>query len=170
MLCSCFSFHSILYNIQVRQKQAVNINFSRTYSEMINPANVVKVFADRASNLLYSSLSNTSTTSVIINRECEVAELLCGVLQSITNRRSHFFEVEIALDHEPVEDNLINDVECENEDGGALDPNWNGDEEDEDEKALCQGGKSGFLYFRSTKAQRSTKKYREVQEVPRSTA
>lgn len=105
---------------------------------MINPANVVKVFADRASNLLSSTSSNTSTTSVITNRECEVAELLCGVLESITNSHSHFFEVETILDHDPVQDDLINDVECENEDEGALDPDWNGDEEDEDEKALCR--------------------------------
>jgi hypothetical protein len=79
---------------------------------MTNPANVVKIFADRASNLL-SIVSNNATSTTVTNRECEVADLLCDVLESITSSHSHTFEVETTLDHELVDDELINDVECE---------------------------------------------------------
>ena len=83
----------------MRYKQAVDISFSYVYFEMINPANVVKIFADRASNLLFSTFSNTSiATSTITSRECELAELLCGVLESIINSHLHTFEVEITLE------------------------------------------------------------------------
>ena len=81
---------------------------------MINPANVVKIFADRASNLLSSTVPKISTaTATVTNRECEVAELLCGVLESITNSHSHTIEVETTLDHELADGDSINDVECE---------------------------------------------------------
>ena len=71
---------------------------------MINPVNVVKIFADRTSNVLSSIMSNNATaTTTITNRECEVADLLCGVLESITTSHSHTVEVETTLDHELVD-------------------------------------------------------------------
>ncbi len=83
---------------------------------MINPSNVIKVLSDPASSLLTSTLSNTSAaTNTITNHECKVAELLCGVLQSIVNSHSHNFEVETTLDHASIESELINEVEYENE-------------------------------------------------------
>ena len=103
---------------------------------MINPANVVKIFADRASNLLSPAFSNTSTaTSTITNRECEVVELLCGVLESITNSHSHTLEVEATLDHESVDGESINDVDYEDEAERTFDLDWN-DEEEDAEKAM----------------------------------
>ncbi|CAF1093748.1 unnamed protein product, partial [Didymodactylos carnosus] len=37
------------------------------------------------------------------------------------------------------DDELINDVECEDTDEGTWDPNWNDEDEDEDEEAaLCR--------------------------------
>jgi hypothetical protein len=104
---------------------------------MINPANVVKIFADRASNLL-STMSNCATSATTVtNRECASADLLCGVLESITSSHSHTFEVETTLDHELADDELINDVEYDDADEGTGDPNWNDEDEDEhEEKAL----------------------------------
>ncbi|CAF1673171.1 unnamed protein product, partial [Adineta ricciae] len=99
---------------------------------MINPANVVKIFADRASNSLSSF---ASAASIVTNRECEVAELLCGVLESITNSHSHSIEVETTLDHELVDDELIDDIEDEDTDEETWDPDWNHDDED---KELCK--------------------------------
>ncbi|CAF4610224.1 unnamed protein product, partial [Didymodactylos carnosus] len=106
---------------------------------MTNLANVVKIFADRASNLL-STVSNSATSATTVtNRECEVADLLCGVLESITSSHSHTVKVETTLDHELADDELINDVECEDTDEGTWDPNWNDEDEDEDEEtALCK--------------------------------
>ena len=105
---------------------------------MINPANVLKIFADRASNLLSSTVSNTSTaTTTVTNRECEVAELLCGVLESITNSHSHTIEVETTLDHELADGELINDVEYEDTTEETWDPDWN-DKDEDDERALCK--------------------------------
>ena len=106
---------------------------------MINPANVVKIFADRASNLS-STVSNSATSaSTVTHRECEVADLLCSVLESITSSHSHTFEVETTLDHELVDNELIDDVECEDTAEEASDPNWNDENEDEnEEKALCK--------------------------------
>ena len=66
---------------------------------MINPTNVVK---------------NTSTTAAAItNRKCEITEMLCGVLESITNSHSHSLEVETTLDHELIEGEVISDEEDE---------------------------------------------------------
>jgi hypothetical protein len=42
-----FSLHSIVYDIQVTYKQASDISVSHVFFKMINPANVVKIFADR---------------------------------------------------------------------------------------------------------------------------
>jgi hypothetical protein len=65
-----FSLHSIVYDIQVTYKQAADISFSHVYFRMINPANVVKIFADRSSNVLSSIVSNNATaTTTITNRE-----------------------------------------------------------------------------------------------------
>ena len=96
-----FSLHSIVYNTQVTYKQAADFSLSHVYFEMINPANVAKIFAGRASNLLFFVLSNNTTaTNTVTNRESEVADLLCGVLESITNSHSHTIVVETTLDHE----------------------------------------------------------------------
>ena len=102
---------------------------------MINPANVMRIFADRASNLL-SIVSNNRTSTTVTNRECEVADLLCGVLESITSSHSHTLEIETTLDHELGDDELINDVESEDTAEETSDLNWNN--EDEDEEALCK--------------------------------
>ncbi|CAF1440532.1 unnamed protein product [Adineta ricciae] len=78
---------------------------------MINPANVVKIFADRASNLS-STVSNSATSAITVtHREYGAANLLCSVLKS------------------------IDEVECEDATEKALDPNWNDENE---EKALCK--------------------------------
>ena len=133
VLCSRFSFHSIVHNIHVWYKKANGTSFYRFYFEMINPANVVKVFADRVSSLLSCNISNTSTDkNNITNRECEVAELLCGVLESIVNSQSHTCEVETTLDHDSAESELINGVEYENEVEKTFDSEWSGEEEGED--------------------------------------
>jgi hypothetical protein len=103
---------------------------------MVDPTNVVKILADRVSNLPPSTFSNTSTaTNTITNRECEVAELLCGVLESIVNSHSHTLEVETTLDHEFVDGELINEMEYENDVEEMFDPDWSGEEGDE-EKTL----------------------------------
>ncbi|CAF1532191.1 unnamed protein product [Adineta ricciae] len=91
---------------------------------MINLANVVKIFVNRASNSLSSVASAIST---VTNRECEVAELLCDVLESITKSHSHSIEVETTLDHELVDGELIDDVEDEDADEETWDPDWNHD-------------------------------------------
>jgi len=57
--------------------------------------------------------NNTTATNTITNRECEVADLLCGVLESITSSHSHTIEVETTLDHELADGELIDDVEYE---------------------------------------------------------
>ncbi len=100
---------------------------------MINPSNVVKILADRASNLLPSVFSTSSApTASIANRECEVADQLCSVLESIINSHSHTFEVESTLDHGLDDGELINQVEDENEeDEESLDPEYCA-EEDQD--------------------------------------
>lgn len=105
---------------------------------MINPANVVQIFSDRVSNSLSPSAPNTSTTTpTTTNRECEVAELLYGVLESITNSHSHTFEVETTLDHESVDGEVINDVDDEDTAEETLDFTWT--EVDENgEKTLCK--------------------------------
>jgi hypothetical protein len=98
----------------------------------------VKIFADRASNVLSSVVSNNATaTTTITNREREVADLLCGVLGSITSSHSHTIEVETTLDHKLADDELINDVECKDAAEETWNPNWNDEDEDE-ERALCR--------------------------------
>ncbi|CAF1365076.1 unnamed protein product [Adineta ricciae] len=105
---------------------------------MINPINVAKVFTDRASNLSSSTFSDILTSgNTITNRECEVAELLCGVLESIVNCHSHTFEIETTLDHESSESELINEGDYENEVEETIDSEWSEVEDDED-KALCK--------------------------------
>ena len=106
---------------------------------MINPASVVKIFADRAPNLP-SIVSNSATcATTVTHRESEVADLLCSVLESATSSHSHTFEVETTLDHESADNELTDDVECEDTDEEASDPNWNGENEIEnEEKALCK--------------------------------
>ncbi|CAF1602382.1 unnamed protein product, partial [Didymodactylos carnosus] len=105
---------------------------------MINPTNGVKIFGDRVSNLLSPTTSNTSTVTITTtNRECEVAELLYGVLESITNSHSHTFEVESTLDHDLADDELFNDAGDEDTTQETWDPSWNEDDEDDD-KALCK--------------------------------
>ena len=102
---------------------------------MINPANVVKIFADRASNLS-STVSNSAISKTnVTKRECEVADLLCSVLELITSSHSHTFEVETTLDHELADDELIDDVEREDTAEETSDPNWNNEDA---EKALCK--------------------------------
>jgi hypothetical protein len=107
---------------------------------MINPVNVMKAFADRASSLFSTISSNdATTTATITNRESEVADLLCGVLESIARSDSHTFDIETTLDHELVDDEIVNDVDDESSAEETSDPNWNeeGEESDEDEeKAL----------------------------------
>ena len=101
---------------------------------MINPSNVMKILADRASNLLPSAFSTTSApTTSITNRECEVADQLGSVLKSIINSHSHTFEVESTLDHGLDDGELINQAENENEeDEESLDPEYCAEEEEED--------------------------------------
>lgn len=137
----CFPLYSIVYDIQVTYQQASDTSFSHAYFKMINPANVVKIFADRASNLSSAMSSSASSTTTVTNREREVVDLLWGVLDSITTSHSHMFEVETTLDHEFDDEELINDVECEDTAEGTWDPNCNDEDEDEDEddeKALCK--------------------------------
>ena len=81
--------------------------------------------------------NNTTTTNTITNHECEVADLLCGVLESITSSHSHANEVETTLDHELVDGGLIDDVEYEDTTKETWDPNWN-NEDDDEERALCK--------------------------------
>jgi hypothetical protein len=100
---------------------------------MINTANVVKIFADRASNLSSTVANSGTSATAVTNREYEVADLLCSVLESITSSHSHTFEVETTLDHELTDDELIDDAECEDADDETSDPNWNDPDEDEDE-------------------------------------
>lgn len=73
----------------------------------------------------------------MINREGEVAKILCDVLESIIHSQSHTFEAETDLDHELADSELINDVEYEDDGEGILDSDWN-DEEEDNEKALCK--------------------------------
>lgn len=107
---------------------------------MINPINVVKVFTDRASSLFGAARSsNSTTTDTVTNRESEAADLLCGVLESIARSDSHTVDIETTLDHESVDDEMVNDVDDEGSAEETSDPNWNDESEEEDgdeEKAL----------------------------------
>ena len=94
---------------------------------MITLANVVKTFSNRASNLSSTVSNNTTSATSITNRECEVADLLCSVLESITSSHSHFFEI----DHD-----FIDDAEREDISEETSDPNWKDEDEDEG-KVLC---------------------------------
>ena len=76
-------------------------------------------------------------TSTVANRECEVAELLCGVLESIANSHSHTIEVETTLGHELADGELIHDVEDEDTVEETWDREWNTEDEDE-ESVLCK--------------------------------
>jgi hypothetical protein len=80
-------------------------------------------------------LNNTTVATAITNRECEIADLLCGVLESITSSHSHTFEVETTLDHELADDELINDVDYKDTAEETGDPDWN-DEDEDYEKVL----------------------------------
>ncbi|CAF1651158.1 unnamed protein product [Adineta ricciae] len=82
-------------------------------------------------------LNNTTVPTTITNRECEVANLLCGVLESITSSHSHTLEVETTLDHELGDDELINDVDYKDRAEETCDPDWN-DEDEDDERVLCK--------------------------------
>ena len=106
---------------------------------MINPSNVVKIFADQASNLLLPVSSTTSgITTIITNREYEVAHILCDVLESMVNSHSHSFEVETTLNHESSKDEMINEAENENDEvDDPSDSDYLGQEEDE-ETELCK--------------------------------
>ena len=108
---------------------------------MISLANVVKIFSHRASNLSSTVSNSTTSATSITNRECEVADLLCNVLESITSGHSHSFEVETTLDHDLVDDDFIDDAEHEDISEETSDPNWKDEDEDENEdedKVLCQ--------------------------------
>ena len=104
---------------------------------MINPVNFVKVFGDQALKLLPSTASNTSTDTTITNRKREGADLLCGVLESITNSPSHTIEVETTLDHEFADDGWTEDVDYEDTTKETWDRDWNQEDEDE-EWGLCK--------------------------------
>jgi hypothetical protein len=131
-----FSFHSVVNKIQVWCEEAVDITYHFFSFKMINPVNVAKIFVERASKLPSSTFLNTSTSgNTITNRECEVADLLCGVLESIANSHSHTFEVETTLDHEPSESELINEGDDEIEVEEMIDPEWT-EKEDEEDKEL----------------------------------
>ena len=93
------SFDCIRYTTGIQTNRWYQ--FFHTHFEMINSTNVVKIFAEQASKSLSSV---ASTTSTVTNRECEVAELLCGTLESITNSHCYFTEVETTLDYELDED------------------------------------------------------------------
>ena len=73
---------------------------------MINPINVAKIFVDRASNLSSSTFSDTSTSeNTTTNRECEVAELLCGVRCTQCKNRVKFIFIFFAhglIEREPL--------------------------------------------------------------------
>ena len=73
----------------------------------------MKIFADRASSLLSSVSNNAIFTTTVTNREREVADLLCGILESISSSHSQTFEVETTLDRALDDDELVNDVKCE---------------------------------------------------------
>ena len=108
---------------------------------MINPANVVKIFTDRALNLSPTVSNSATSATTVTNRECEAGDLLCSVLESITSSHSHAFEVETTLDHELADDELIDDVEREDTTEETSDPNWNdedGDEDEDEETTLCK--------------------------------
>ena len=67
---------------------------------MINPSNVVKILTDRVSSRQSSGFSTSSTSTVsFTNRECEVADQLCSILESIVDSHSHTFEIEDTRDH-----------------------------------------------------------------------
>ena len=125
----------MVYYIRATYERTAVISFSLVTFEMINPTNVVKIFADRVSNSLSRSTLIAAVTAT--NRECEVAELLYGVLESITNSHSHTFEVETTLDHESGDDEVLNDVDDEDTIQETWDPSWNEDDED-DEDTLCK--------------------------------
>jgi DNA-binding ferritin-like protein (Dps family) len=122
----------------VRGNKAADTSLSYFYFKMINPLNVMKIFSDRASTLLPSGFSESTTTSnIITNREYEVGELLCGVLESVINSHSHTVDIETTLDHEALESELIDEMKHENEVEEALNPEWSDEGEDED-KAFCK--------------------------------
>jgi hypothetical protein len=105
-----FSFHLIVNKIQVWCEEAVDTSYHFFSFTMINPVNVAKIFVERASNLPSSTFSNTSPNgNTITNHECEVADLLYRVLESIANSHSYTFEVETTLDHELSESELVNE-------------------------------------------------------------
>lgn len=127
--------HFIFYNILVRRK--IVAGFVLIHFGMINPVNVVKILADRASNLL-PSLSSTgwTVTSTITRRESEVADVLFDVLESIINSSSYNLEIETTLDHGSDEDEIIDETENEDDEvDDLLDPDYLGEDEDEDEES-----------------------------------
>ena len=74
-----------------------------------------KIIVDRALNLPPSTWNTSTSGTTVIDRECEVAELLPGILESIVNSYSHTIEVETTLDYEQSESELINKGNCKNE-------------------------------------------------------
>lgn len=101
---------------------------------MINPSNVVKIVAEHVSGLSLSSTSNASTAAYT-NREREIADLLCGVLESVTDSDGNTFEVESTLDYESEDDECENDVDEDDISQEMGDPDWK-EEDDDDDKAL----------------------------------
>ena len=105
---------------------------------MINPANAMKIFTNRASNLLSSAVPNNAvTTSVITRRESEVGELFYGLLESIVDSHSHSVDFETTLDHDTIDDEWNDGMESDSEVEEAVDTEWNVEGEDEEE-ALCR--------------------------------
>ena len=114
------------------REEAVDISYYLFYFKVINPINFANILVGRASNLLSSTLSNTlSSGNTIRNREYEVAELLCGILESIANSHSHTIEVETTRDYEPSESELINEGDHENEVEDTIDSERSEEEDDE---------------------------------------
>ena len=111
-----------MYNLRNR-KQLLSVFLACL--QMINPVNVVKIVGDQALKLLPSTTSNTSIDTTVRNRKREVAEFLCGVLESITNSYSHTIEVETTLDHEFADEGWIEDVDYEDTTEETWDPGWN---------------------------------------------
>jgi hypothetical protein len=83
---------------------------------MINPANVIKIFTNQASNLLSSAVPNNAvTTNVTTRRESEVGELLCGLLESIVDSHSHSVDIETTLDHDTIDNEWNHEMMSDNE-------------------------------------------------------
>lgn len=88
---------------------SIRYQFSYAHFKMISPANVVRIFADRASSLSSIICNDVTSAATITNRECEVAD-----------------------------DEVIDD-ECEDTAEETWDPNCNDDDNDDDEeKTLCK--------------------------------